>query len=63
MKREIEDVLGLDTEDAVVASAKANIGMEDILENIVKMIPPPPDTGDEPLRALIFDSYLSLIHI
>jgi GTP-binding protein LepA len=57
VKREIEDVLGLDTEDAVVASAKANIGMEDILENIVKMIPPPPDTGDEPLRALIFDSY------
>ena len=57
VKREIEDVLGLDTSDAVEASAKANIGMDDILEQIVEMVPPPPDTTDEPLRALIFDSY------
>lgn len=57
VKREIEDVLGLDTSDAVEASAKANIGMDDILEQIVAKVPPPPDTADEPLRALIFDSY------
>ena len=57
VKREIEDVLGLDTSEAVVASAKANIGMEDILEQIVELVPPPPATEDEPLRALIFDSY------
>ena len=55
--REIEDVLGLDTSQAVQASAKANIGMEDILEQIVELVPPPPDTADQPLRALIFDSY------
>ena len=55
--REIEDVLGLDASDAVRASAKANIGMEDILEQIVANVPPPSDTADEPLRALIFDSY------
>ena len=57
VKREIEDVLGLDASDAVLASAKANIGMEDILEQIVARVPPPSDTANEPLRALIFDSY------
>ncbi len=57
VKKEIEDVLGLDATDAVLASAKANIGMDDILEQIVARVPPPPDTKDEPLRALIFDSY------
>ena len=41
VKREIEDVLGLDASDAVQASAKANIGMEDILEQIVARVPPP----------------------
>ena len=58
--REIEDVLGLDCSGAVQASAKANIGMEDILEQIVELVPPPPDTADEPLRALIFDSYFDI---
>jgi GTP-binding protein LepA len=57
VKQEIEDVLGLDATDAILASAKANIGMEEILERIVKVVPPPRATGDEPLRALIFDSY------
>ena len=57
VKKEIEDVLGLDATDAVLASAKANIGMDDILEQIVARVPPPKDTKDEPLRALIFDSY------
>ena len=62
VKREIEDVLGLDTSDAVEASAKANIGMDDILEQIVAKVPPPPATEDEPLRALIFDSYFCLLY-
>ena len=55
--REIEDVLGLEEPQAVQASAKANIGMEDILEQIVEIVPPPPDTADQPPRAPIFDSY------
>ena len=56
--QEIEDVLGLDASEAVQCSAKAGIGMEDILEDIVRLVPPPrvPVEG-EPLRALIFDSY------
>ena len=57
VKQEIEDVLGLDASDAILASAKANIGMDDILERIVEVVPPPRDTADEPFRALIFDSY------
>ena len=57
VKQEIEDVLGLDASDAILASAKANIGMDDILERIVQVVPPPRDTANEPLRALIFDSY------
>jgi len=57
VKQEIEDVLGLDASNAVLASAKANIGMDEILEQIVALVPPPSDTANEPLRALIFDSY------
>ena len=55
--QEIEDVVGLDCSDIIKASAKAGIGVEDILESIVHLVPPPEDTVDEPLRALIFDSY------
>ena len=57
VKQEIEDVLGLDASNAVLASAKANIGMDEILEQIGALVPPPSDTANEPLRALIFDSY------
>ena len=57
VKQEIDDVLGLDASDAILASAKANIGMDDILERIVEVVPPPRETADEPFRALIFDSY------
>ena len=57
VKQEIEDIIGLDTSDAVLASAKAGIGIEDILEQIVQKIPAPPDDSDKPLKALIFDSY------
>lgn len=57
VKQEIEDVIGLDCSQAVLASAKEGIGIEDILEAVVQRIPPPQDRRDQPLRALIFDSY------
>ncbi len=56
VRKEIEDVIGIDASEAVLASAKAGIGIEDILEQIVEYVPAP--TGDlaAPLKALIFDS-------
>ncbi|MCG9887166.1 MAG: translation elongation factor 4 [Cyanobacteria bacterium] len=54
---EIEEIIGLDCSEAILASAKEGIGIEDILEAIVQKVPPPADTVDKPLRALIFDSY------
>lgn len=54
---EIEEVVGLDCSGIIKASAKAGIGIDEILESIVMLIPPPQDTVDKPLRALIFDSY------
>ena len=56
VREEIESVLALDASDAVLASAKAGIGIVDILEQVVKKIPPPSGNPDAPLRALIFDS-------
>ncbi len=56
VKKEIEDVIGLDASDAILASAKTGIGIEDILDAVVERIPAPPDRSDEPLQALIFDS-------
>jgi GTP-binding protein LepA len=55
--REIEDVVGLDCSNIIKASAKEGIGVKEILESMVHLIPPPQDTVDKPLRALIFDSY------
>ncbi len=55
--KEIEELIGLDCSAAVLASAKEGIGVPEILESIVQLIPPPQDTVDQPLRALIFDSY------
>jgi GTP-binding protein LepA len=55
--REIEEVVGLDCSNIIKASAKEGIGVKEILESIVHLIPPPQDTVDKPLRALIFDSY------
>jgi len=60
VKREIEDVIGLDCEFAIPCSAKKGIGIEEILEAVVERIPPPPDNTTEPLRALIFDSAYDL---
>ncbi|MFE7061131.1 translation elongation factor 4 [Sutcliffiella sp. NPDC057660] len=56
VRQEIEDVIGLDASDAVLASAKAGIGIEDILEQAVAKIPAPQGDPDAPLQALIFDS-------
>ncbi|SDQ07868.1 translation elongation factor 4 [Carnobacterium viridans] len=56
VRAEIEDVIGIDASDAVLASAKAGIGIEDILEQIVERVPAPVGDIDDPLRALIFDS-------
>lgn len=54
--QEIEDVIGLDASEAVLASAKAGIGIEEILEQIVEKVPAPQGEVDAPLKALIFDS-------
>jgi len=57
VKAEVSTVLGIDCSDAILASAKQRVGIDEILESIVANVPPPPDTTHLPLRALIFDSY------
>ncbi len=57
VKQQIEDTIGLDASEAVFASAKERIGIADILEAVVKKVPPPKTEINVPLRALIFDSW------
>ncbi|HPT42187.1 MAG TPA: translation elongation factor 4, partial [Candidatus Gastranaerophilaceae bacterium] len=56
VRHEIEEILGIDASLAIPVSAKAGIGIEEVLEAVVDLIPPPVDTSDKPLRALVFDS-------
>ncbi|RAV21806.1 translation elongation factor 4 [Paenibacillus contaminans] len=57
VKQEIEDVIGLDASEAVHASAKAGIGIKEILEQVASKVPAPEGDPDQPLKALIFDSH------
>jgi len=56
-RQEIEDVVGIDASEAVLASGKTGIGIKDILESIVKKVKPPKGDPKAPLRALLFDSW------
>ena len=56
VREEIEEVLGIDASMAIPVSAKEGTGIEEVLEAVVEFIPPPEDTSDKPLRALVFDS-------
>ncbi|SNV84929.1 translation elongation factor 4 [Clostridium cochlearium] len=57
VKKEIEDVIGIDTSDAPLISAKTGLNIKDVLEAVVEKIPHPTGDEEEPLKALIFDSY------
>jgi len=57
VKQEIEDIIGLDAQDAVLVSAKTGEGVQDILEELIQRIPPPGGNADAPLKVLIVDSW------
>jgi len=57
VKQQIEDIIGLDTSNAVLASAKSGKGIKEILERILHQVPPPDEPKDEILRALVFDCH------
>jgi GTP-binding protein LepA len=56
-KKEIEDVIGIDASDATMCSAKTGLGVEDVLEALIAKVPPPQGNKDDPLQALIIDSW------
>ena len=62
VRQEIEDVIGLDASDAIGASAKQGVGIDEILQRIVTTIPPPKGESGAPLQALIFDSWFDPYH-
>ena len=60
VRRQIEDVIGLDASEAIGCSAKSGLGVDQILERILKDIPPPKEPEDDILRALLFDSHYDI---
>ena len=60
VRKQIEEVIGLDASDAICCSAKSGIGIEDILERIIESVPPPEEPNDDLLRALVFDSHYDI---
>jgi GTP-binding protein LepA len=67
VSQEIEEIIGIDATDAMQVSAKNGIGIKALLERLIKVIPPPEDYRDEPLQALIidswFDNYLGVVSL
>ncbi|NOT14897.1 MAG: elongation factor 4 [Methylotenera sp.] len=65
VKQEIEDVIGVDASDAVLCSAKTGLGIRDVLEAVIKKVPPPQGNLDAPLKALVidawFDNYVGVV--
>jgi len=65
--QEIEEIIGIDASAAISVSAKTGVGVRDLLESLVELIPPPKDYREEPLQALIidswFDNYLGVVSL